>query len=262
MTKTFQYYLELTWEMTKRDLSARYRGSFLGLAWSLFTPILMLLVYTFVFGVVFKARWGATELSSADFALALFTGLLTFGIFAESVNRSPSLIIGHQNLVKKVVFPLEILPLMAVFSAVIQAAISLVVLLVACVVMRGDLPWTTIYVPLVLAPVILLTLGFTWALSAMGVFLRDIGQGVVVVTTALMFLTPIFYPLEALPDSYRHLAASSPLAVAVENMRQVLLWGKQPDWASVLMGLAIAVPVAIAGYGLFMRTKKGFADVL
>jgi len=262
MTKTFQYYLELTWEMTKRDLSARYRGSLLGVAWSLVTPVLMLLVYTFVFGVVFKARWGGTELDSADFALALFTGLLTFGIFSESVNRSPSLILGHQNLVKKVVFPLEILPLMAVLTAVIQAGISLAVLLVACIVMRGGLPWTTIYVPLVLAPVILLTLGFTWGLSAMGVFLRDIGQGVAVVTTALMFLTPIFYPLEALPESYRHLAASSPLAVAVENMRQVVLWGKQPDWSSVLVGLAVSVPVAITGYGLFMRTKKGFADVL
>lgn len=226
------------------------------------TPILMLLVYTFVFGTIFKARWGVSSLSSGEFALALFTGLLTFNIFAESANRAPGLIVANQSLVKKVVFPLSVLPVMVVMSAMVQAVISLGVLLVGCLVIQGTLHWTVVFIPVVLAPVVIFALGFSWLLSSVGVFLRDIGQGIVIVTTTLMFLTPIFYPVEALPEQYRAIAAASPIAVAVENMRLIVLWGKQPDWIGIMIGLASSMVMAAIGWLWFAKTRKGFADVL
>ena len=150
---------DLVWQMTKREVIGRYRGSVLGLLWSFFNPILMLTIYTFVFSVVFKARWGSGGESRFEFALILFAGLIVFNLFAECVNRAPSLIVGNVNYVKKVVFPLEILPLVTMGAALFHCAISLGVLIVFYGLLSGSLPWTIVFAPVVVTPLLLVTLG-------------------------------------------------------------------------------------------------------
>jgi lipopolysaccharide transport system permease protein len=189
--------------MVKRDVAGRYRGSILGLFWSLFNPILMLVIYTFVFSVVFKARWSVDSDSKTEFALMLFAGLMIFNLFAECVNRAPTLVIGNVNYVKKVVFPLEILPWVSLGSALFHFLVSLCVWLVACVVLFGELQVTALLLPVVLFPLLMFILGVAWFIAALGVYLRDVGQIVGVLTSVLMFLSPIFYPLSALPVEYR-----------------------------------------------------------
>ena len=167
----------LIWQLTRRDIAARYRGSIIGLAWSFINPLLMLTVYTFVFSVVFKARWGtdANE-SRADFAIVLFVGMIVFGLFAETVNRAPGQIISNVNYVKKVVFPLEILSLVSLGSVLFHSMVSLAVLLVAQFIINRAIPWTAVLFPLVLLPLIFTSLGVAWFLAALGVYIRDIGQ--------------------------------------------------------------------------------------
>lgn len=181
---------QLVAQLTKRDVVGRYKGSLFGMTWSFFNPVLMLAVYTFVFSVAFKARWGTEgEEGKAQFALLLFAGLIVHGLLAEVLNRAPTLVLGNVNLVKKVIFPLEILPLIGVLSALFHLAISLAVLLVAIVVFNGALHWTAVLVPLVLLPLIVLACGFAWMLASLGVYLRDVGQVMGILTAVMMFLS-------------------------------------------------------------------------
>ena len=188
----------------KRDVLGRYRGSVMGLTWSFFNPLFMLSVYTFVFSVVFKARWGGGSDSKTEFALILFSGLIVFNLFAECINRAPSLVLGNPNYVKKVVYPLEILPVVALLSALFHVLVSLLVWLLAYAIFFGAPHATVLYWPLVIMPFCLLILGLSWALAALGVFLRDVSQFITVITTVMMFLSPIFYPVTAVPENYRH----------------------------------------------------------
>jgi lipopolysaccharide transport system permease protein len=183
----------LIWQLTKREVIGRYRGSFMGLVWSFVNPILMLVVYTFVFSVVFKARWGESGgTSKTEFAIILFSGLITFNLFAECVNRAPGLILSNVNYVKKVVFPLEIMPWVTMGAALFHALISVAVLLGFFLAFHHFVHWTVLLLPLVWLPFLLLTLGISWFLAATGVFLRDIGQIVGIVTTAMLFRSPSF----------------------------------------------------------------------
>lgn len=244
----------------------RYRGSVFGLAWSFFNPILMLAVYTFVFSVVFNARWGegasAMKESRTDFAIVLFVGMIVHTLFSEVLNRAPSLILNSQNLVKRVVFPLEILPVVALGAALFHGLISLVVLLFAFLLINGYLQWTAIFAPLVLMPLIVLSLGLAWMLASLGVFLRDVGQTVGIITTVLMFLAPVFYPISALPVGLRPWLMANPLTFIIEQSREVLVWGHLPDWIGLLQYTTVALIVAWAGYAWFQKTRKGFADVI
>lgn len=246
----------------KREVLGRYRGSALGLLWSFFNPLFMLAVYTFVFSVVFKARWNTGSDSKTEFALVLFAGLIVFNVFAECINRAPGLILSNPNYVKKVVFPLEILPVVALLSALFHGLISLGVWLLAYLVFFGLPHAAALYLPLVILPFFLFIMGLSWALSSLGVYLRDVSQFIGVITTVLMFLSPIFYPATALPEDYRHLLYLNPLTPVIEQTRDVLFWGKSPDF--LMLGIYWLTSVAIAwlGFAWFQKTRKGFADVL
>ncbi len=210
-------YRQLIWASAKREVLGRYRGSALGLLWSFFNPVFMLVVYTFVFSVVFKARWSSGSDSKAEFALVLFAGLMVFNLFSECINRAPGLILSNVNYVKKVVFPLEILPFVTLLSALFHMGVSLVVWLLAYVILIGPPHLTVLYLPLILLPLALLIMGLSWALASLGVYLRDVSQLIGVVTMSLMFLSPIFYPVTALPQTYRYLLYLNPLTTVIEQ---------------------------------------------
>lgn len=250
-------------QFTRREIEGRYRGSYLGILWSLAQPLFMLSVYTIVFGVVFKSRWPQAQTDSlAEFALIVFCGLVAFGLFSECVGRAPTLVTSVPNYVKKVVFPLEVLPVTALGAALFHLGVSLVVLLAAQLVLLGSLPWTAILVPLVTLPAIFLCLGAMWFLASLGVFVRDIGQAIGLLVTALFFFTPIFYSIEVIPEPLRTFILYNPMAPVVENYRRVLLWGALPSWPGLVLWTLATLIWMLLGYAWFMKTKKAFADVL
>lgn len=247
--------------LVMREVAGRYRGSFLGLLWSFINPVLMLAVYTFVFSVVFKARWGGGGDDRFEFALVLFAGLLIFNLFAECISRAPGLVVGNVNYVKKIIFPLEILPWVAMGSALFHAMISLLVLLSALALTRG-LSWSILLLPLVMLPFLILIIGFSWILASIGVFIRDVGQFIGMVITVMMFMSPIFYPISALPPGIGRWLLLNPLTFIVEQARAVIIWGHLPDFSGLALYGIISVCLAWAGFFWFQKTRKGFADVL
>lgn len=253
---------ELIYASAKRDVLGRYRGSALGLFWSFFNPLFMLAVYTIVFSEIFKARWSADSGSKAEFALVLFAGLIIFNLFAECFNRAPTLITSNPNYVKKVVFPLEILPFVVLLSALYHAAVSLAVWLLAYALLIGIPHATVLYLPLIIVPFILFIMGLTWIVASLGTFLRDVSQIAAVLTSVLMFLSPIFYPTTALPPAYRPLLYLNPLTLIVERARDFLFWGRAPDFGLVGAYWALALVFAWVGFAWFQKTRKGFADVI
>ena len=255
-------YRQLILSLVHREVVGRYRGSFLGILWSLFNPIFMLAVYTFVFSVIFKARWSTGSESKTEFALVLFAGLIIFNLFAECINRAPALIQANTNYVKKVVFPLEILPLVVFGAAFFHAIISFFVWLVFSFFVFGMPHATSLLFPVVLVPLTLLILGLSWFLASLGVFLRDITQVVGIITTTLMFLTPIFYPIAAIPEKYHPLIYSNPLAFIIEQARGLLIFGLSPDWLNVMLLTLLTLVFTLCGFAWFQKTRKGFADVL
>ncbi|MCE5230183.1 ABC transporter permease [bacterium] len=251
-------------QLARRDIYTEYRGTVLGFFWSFVQPLLMLAIYTFVFGTIFGNRYGAQPQSSShlQFAMNLFCGLIMYNIFAETLGRSPGLIVAHAAYVKKVVFPLEILPTMILTTALTRALASLLILFVAALIAFRGLPLTALYFPIIVIPLLMLTLGLSWFLSALGVYLRDVGQVITILLQMLFFLTPIFYTQETMPEKIRWLANINPLAVIVENFRRVLMRGEAPDWLLLGATSGVSVVVLVAGYVWFMKTKQGFADVL
>ncbi|MFS2124018.1 ABC transporter permease [Pseudomonas sp. Pseusp97] len=253
----------IIWKMAVREVIGRYRGSIMGLAWSFFNPVLLLVVYTFIFGVVFQSRWGNTEPhNTGDFAIIIFSGMIVHGLFAECFNRAPTLITGNPNYVKKIVFPLEILPWISMGAALFHTGISWFVLLVAEFLLKGSIPLTTLLFPVVLLPLIILTMGFSWFLAALGAYLRDISQITGIITTVLMFLSPMFYPITAIPEAYRPLLYINPLTLIIEESREVLIWGNLPSITQLGGYYLVSVLIAWFGFWWFQKTRKGFADVL
>jgi lipopolysaccharide transport system permease protein len=253
----------LLWQMTKREVVGRYRGSIFGLAWSFFSPVLMLIIYTFVFSVIFKMKWNVgTETSKVDFAVILFAGMIIHGLFAEVVNRAPALILYNVTYVKKVIFPLEILPCVAVGSALFHGFVSVSVLLSFYLITNLSIQWTVVFFPLVILPLLLATTGLSWFLSSMGVFIRDIGQTTSIFTTVMMFLSPVFYPASAVPEPYSTLLHINPLTYVIEESRNVLIWGVMPDFLSWAIYTSAALTVAWIGFWWFQRTRRAFADVI
>jgi lipopolysaccharide transport system permease protein len=248
--------------LAKRDALGRYRGSVMGILWSFFHPLLMLAVYTFVFSGVFKARWTFGQGSPGEYAIILFAGLIVFTLFAECLNRAPTLILSNVNYVKKVAFPLEILPWVVFGSGLFHLAISLGVWLLFYLVVFGLPPVTALLLPVALLPLVLVIMGMIWFLAALGVFLRDAAQVVSIAVSALIFLSPIFYPLTALPENIRPLLYLNPMTPAVEHVRGVLIAGEVPDALQYGAFLAVGLVVAALGFAFFQKTRKGFADVL
>lgn len=262
MVRSFWRNRNLIKTLVEREVVGRYRGSFMGILWSFFNPVFMLAVYTFVFSVVFKARWNTDGDSKTEFALVLFAGLIVFNLFAECINRAPSLILSNINYVKKVVFPLEILPWVSLGSALFHTLISLSVWLIAYVILFGTPHITLLLLPLTLLPLPLLIMGLTWGLASLGVYLRDVSQFIGLLTTVLMFLSPIFYPASALPENYRNLLLLNPLCLAIEQARDVMFWGKVPDISALSIYLLASLLIAWLGFAWFQKTRQGFADVL
>lgn len=262
LLSTLKTHRNLIYNLVKREVIGRYRGSIMGILWSFFNPVLMLVVYTFVFSVVFKARWAGGTDSRTEFALVLFAGLMLYSLFAECINRSPGLVLANVNYVKKVVFPLEILPIVAIGSATFHFLISFLVWLIFYLIFFGAPQVTLLLLPLLLIPFLLLTLGLSWFLAALGVFLRDVSQIVGVMTTALMFLSPIFYPITALPEEYHIFLQINPLTFVIEQARDVMIWEKGMNWWGWTIYLLLAAMTAWLGFAWFQKTRKGFANVL
>ncbi|WP_049440752.1 ABC transporter permease [Stenotrophomonas maltophilia] len=253
---------KLIYELTKRDITGRYRGSVAGSLWAFLTPLLMLAIYSFVFGYIFKSRWTAAESGNVSFPIVLFVGLIFSNFLAECLNRAPALITANPNYVKKVVFPLEVLPWVAVGTALFHALISIFVLLLVMVCTGTPLGPTALLLPvafLIFVPVIA---GLSWMLAALGVYFRDLQQIMAVVTTAMVFLAPIFYPRSMLPDSIRWVLAINPLTYVVEVARGLMLWGQLPSLLALASYALVSLLVAWAGWVCFQLTRRGFADVI
>lgn len=267
----FRIFLALKWhyplvaQMIKREVLGRYRGSILGLLWSFVNPILMLAVYTFVFSIVFEVRLDQTQTLYDDkfaFALLLFAGLIIFNLFSECVSRAPGLILANVNYVKKIIFPLEILPWITLGSALFHAGINFLVLFVFLMLTDHPIHATLIYLPIIILPFLLLIMGLSWLLASIGVFVRDISQFIGLVLTVLLFMSPIFYPASALPESVRDYLFLNPLTFIIEQVRSVTLYGRLPDWQGLMIYYGLALFVAWGGLMWFEKTRKGFADVL
>lgn len=254
---------ELWWRLTEREVLGRYRGSLLGMSWSFLNPLAMLAVYTFVFSQVFKARWGGLENAGPlGFAANLFAGLIVFNLIAECINQTPGVIVANPNYVKKVIFPLEILPCVKVAGALFQAATSLVVLGIFRLLSDHSLPGSALWLPLVWLPLTMGCLAVSWILASLGVFLRDISQFMTVLTSMLMFLSPIFYPASALPARLQPLLAISPITQVIEQTRNVLLMNHSPSLPYIIIGTMLSALAAEMGLRVFLRSKRAFADVI
>lgn len=250
-------------QMLKRDVQQRYRGSQLGFLWAFFYPILMLLVYTFVFGMVMRVKWGVAGQDNIDFGLILFAGLLCHGFLAEVMVGATGLISGNSQYVKKVVFPLEILTLVSVVNAFFHMLLGLLILMVLFLLTGNPLHWTVVLAPLVLLPFVLFLTGMSWFISVLGVYVRDLGQVIGVLMSVLLFLGPIVYPFSSVPDKLKlYVLWLNPLTIIVEQLRAVLLFGELPNWSLLGIYSIGAVIMFFVGAWFFSRTREGFADVI
>lgn len=251
--------------MSRREVSSRYRGSLIGMAWAFLNPILLLLVYTFVFSIVFNARWGGSRFGEGEtvsVAVMIFTGMVVHGFFSDCFVKSPMLITSHANFVKRVVFPLEILPWVAMGAAVFHTLVSLFVLFLGQWILGGTLPLTALLIPVVLLPLMLMTMGFTWLFAASGVYFRDLSQLSGFLSTILMFLSPVFYPLSAIPEEYHVFFYLNPLTYMIEVCRDLLIFSQLPSLLSMGLYTGVSLLIAWLGFAWFQKTRRGFADVL
>lgn len=255
-------YGRLVFDLTRRDISGRYRGAVVGSLWAFLTPLLMLAIYSFVFGYIFQARWTADETRDVPFPIVLFVGLVFANFLSECLNRGPALVTSNPNYVKKVVFPLEVLPWIGAGSALFHAAISVVALVLAMLATGTPVAPTALLLPLLFVLFVPMVAGLMWFLAAMGVFFRDLQQFMAVLSTALVFLAPIFYPRTMLPEAYRWLLSLNPLTFIVEAARDLVLWNQLPDWRAVAGYALASMVVAWLGWIVFQLTRRGFADVL
>ncbi|WP_084156361.1 ABC transporter permease [Desulforegula conservatrix] len=253
----------LIYQFALREVYSRYRGSLLGIAWTFLQPLFMLCVYTFVFSVVFNAKWGKSHAGgNSEFALVLFVGIITFNIIGDVISSAPTLILSNVNLVKKVIFPLEILPVVKLIGVLVNAFVGLLIALLGILLVWNEIHLTALLLPFAWLPVIFFALGCCYFISALGVFLRDVQPTVGVLVTVMFFLSPIFYPLEAVPEAYRIFCTMNPIAIYVETSRSLLLWGMIPDLTVYAYGFAISLVVFIFGLAFFLKAKNTFADVI
>jgi len=252
---------DLILSLTKRELAARYRGSVLGFVWAILTPVVMIAIFTIIFSGIFKARFGSAN-SQWDYALYLFCGLLPWNAFQEALQLSASTIVGHANLVKRVVFPLETLPVSLSLAAATNQMFGTVVLILAAALLRGELHATIVFLPLLIIPQLLATFGAAWLIASLGVFVRDIVQGITLLLMAWMYLTPIIYPESLVPEAYRGIVNLNPFTPLVRNYRRIILEGSPPDWRGLAYFTIFGLVSFLVGYWWFARTRKNFADVI
>ena len=264
MVASFWRNRSLIYVLSRREILGCYRGSYFGILWSFFNPLVMLVVYTFVFSQIFQSRWTPHGNSKVEFALVLFAGLIIFNIFSECLTQAPKLILNNINYVKKVAFPLEILPWITLYAALFHGCLSFLVWIMAYGLFFGAPHLTIIYIPLIILPFCLMVLGLSWILSSLGVYIRDIGQFIGIVISALMFTAPIFYPLTSLSEEYQRYIYLNPLTVPVQIIRDYIFWGLEPDTSLRLLITYWAVSLMTVWFGFFwfQKTRKGFADAL
>lgn len=259
--KTIYEHRDLLRSLVRREIEVKYRGSSLGKLWIVLLPLMMLGVYTFVFGTVYGSRWGRSS-DMSDFVPMLYCGLIVHAIFAEAVGKAPSLIVNNPNYVKKVIFPLELLPLGSLVTSLFNAGISFLLLLALVLILKGGLHWTLIFAPLAILPLALYTVGFAWLTAALGVFFRDIEQVIGIIMTMLLFLSPVFYSVSSAPELARSMLKFNPLTYPIEEVRNVVLLGQLPHWQTWLMQMLIGFMVAWLGLWFFERVRPAFADVV
>ena len=260
---SFKKNFYLICQLGKRQISGRYRGSFLGVLWSFINPLLLLGIYAFVFGFVFQAKFGANlSGNKSDFAIILFTGLIIHQFFAECLSKAPDLVVSNANYVKKIIFPLEILPWSVMFSALFHLMISFIVLLLFYFSVHLSFYWTVIFFPLVLLPLVIITMGISWFLSAVGVFFRDMNQFIGFIVTICLFLSPTFYPVTNIPLPFRYVLYLNPITFIITQVRSVVLDGQIPDWYGLSLYLLVAMVVAILGLSWFQKVRHIFADTI
>lgn len=249
--------------LTKREIEGRYKGSLFGIFWSVLTPLMMVAVFTFVFGEIFQSKWaGARSANHLDFAAALFAGLLVYNLFAECIAKAPTLITSNANYVKKIVFPLEVLSIVAVLAALFHFLVAYAVVIILVLFSGWNLTATVFLTPVIILPFLMLVMGMTWLLSALGVYLRDIGQIISPLLTAMMFLSPVFYPLSSVNEKLHWIYHLNPITFVVEDMRGALLHDQSPNWQQWLIYSLICAIVMAVGFLFFQRTRKGFSDVI
>ena len=258
----FVHHASLTRELTKREVLGRYRGASFGLLWSLISPFLLLCVYTFAFGTVMGSRWPQIAAGHTHFSIILFSGLIVHGLFSECFNRAPGLVLANPNFVKRVVFPLDILPWPMILSALFHTLMNVVVFIALRLFLDGEFAWTIVLLPLVLLPLVVLMLGLSWLMAALGVYLRDIAQVTGVISMAMLFLSSAMMPVESVPPVYRWIFQWNPLTPIIDQARNVMLWQRMPEWGVLSAYLLAAMVVMFAGRMCFEGTRKGFADVL
>lgn len=261
MLRDLLIHRQLLTQLVHRDITSRYRGSLFGTIWAFINPLLMLSLYTVVFGVFLHAHWAGAS-NSLQFSVVLFAGLIVFNFFSECLNRAPGLISAHTNYVKKVVFPLEILSWMTVGTALFHASVSLLVWIVFAGFVYGTIHWTLAFLPLVFLPLIFMTVGISWIISSLGVYVRDIGQIIGVLTSFIMFLCPIFYAVESLPRPFQVLLHGNPLTFIVQQARAVMIDGQLPDFGTLAIYAVASFVFAWLSLVWFQRARDGFADVL
>lgn len=256
--------IHLIFALTRREVDAKYKGSFFGLTWALLSPLLMVMVYAFVFGEIFQSKWpGARQGGGLDFAIALFVGLIPFSFVSEVISRAPTIIVGNPSYVKKVVFPLHYLSVVTVLTALVQLGISLMLLLVLLPFSNWEITVGPLLISLViLIPLVLFSCGMSWMLSSIGVYARDISQLIGPVLTVVMFLSPIFYDLKSVSPDLRWLYYLNPLTYVVEGLRMGFLSGGFIGVGDFLYLFCFSLFVFLFGLLTFKKLRNGFADVL
>ena len=252
----------LTAQLARRDIVGRYRGANFGLFWSLIGPLLMLAIYALAFGHILGSRWVRPEGEAADFAIVLFMGIIVHGFFAECVSRAPGLMQANANYVKKVIFPLPALPWAVVWSALFHMGMNMLVFVALAALAYGTFSWYVVLFPLVVAPLVMLTIAVTWVVASLGVYLRDIGQAVPVVVTGMFFLSSAIIPVTSVPERFRVVFHLNPLTFFIDQARNVALWQVMPDWQGLAAYAAGGLVAMYLGWGWFKLTSRGFADVL
>ena len=253
---------ELIIALTNREIRGPYKGGALGISWGIVSPVAMLTIYSFIFSQIFQARWGGTTGGPVNFALNLFSGLIAFNIFSESARKSTRLISDNPNFVKKIIFPLEVLGMATVATSCFHAVLSLSVLLIFKLLFTGGIPFTTLWLPVIWIPLVLGSLATTWLLSAVGVFSRDSDQAVNLGLSLLMFITPIFYPLNALPDKWQTILRLNPLSSIVDQTKRACIDGVAPNSLSVAASIILAMLICEVCLRIFNKSRREFADEL
>ncbi|WP_244755519.1 ABC transporter permease [Pseudoxanthomonas helianthi] len=249
-------------ELTKREISGRYRGASLGIFWSLANPLLLSWIYTFAFGTVMNGRWPEPQAANSHFAVVLFSGLVVYFLLSECMMRAPDLIVGNPAFVKRVVFPLGILPWPMLLSALFHCLMNVLVFIGLRLLLDHAFDWTIVLLPLVLLPLAIVALGLSWLLAALAVYLRDIQQVIGMISMALLFLSSAMVPAASVPEKYRLVFLLNPLSFIVDQARAVMVWGALPDWRGLALYALVAACFAWLSYAWFAYVRKGFADVL